>query len=179
MSSDTTKPGIAAASAAAFDVHTSGHDPELCNFPGCRRPRRPVTSTTGGKPPLYCDLLRPGTDKYAHTALTASRERDRRARQHGAAQAAAEETPAMQGPAMPGEQQEPPAVDSAAVAGLLRALSVAVPSWLTRAEQAQDPEAIDEEVSRRTAAAEEVASAAKVEAPPPAADPPAAPPAPP
>lgn len=47
-----------------------------CAFPGCGRPVRPRAGDgVGGKPPIYCDLTNPATGKWAHTPLTAARER--------------------------------------------------------------------------------------------------------
>ncbi|MGH3438208.1 MAG: hypothetical protein ACRDRN_17295, partial [Sciscionella sp.] len=49
--------------------------PAACMFPGCERPVRGRAGEGGGKPPIYCDLVNPGTGKLAHTPLTAARER--------------------------------------------------------------------------------------------------------
>jgi colicin import membrane protein len=62
------------------DVMTSANAAEgtgVCAFPGCTRPVRPRSGDGGGKPPIYCDLINETTGKYAHTALTAARERVR------------------------------------------------------------------------------------------------------
>jgi colicin import membrane protein len=52
----------------------------VCAFPGCPRPVRPRSGDSGGKPPIYCDLSNETTGKFAHTALTAARERARQER---------------------------------------------------------------------------------------------------
>jgi hypothetical protein len=50
---------------------------ETCGFSGCSRPRRPRAGETGGKSPVYCDLIDPATGKLTHTPYTSARERRR------------------------------------------------------------------------------------------------------